>query len=421
MSGEPPGAVAAGRVLRGRAIRGRARRGRPYASRVRTTKAFLQAVADTADHLNRLGVTDIGQAAIADTIERNITAVSQQLGIKPALGVELFPCRGPRAVDRRDVAELERQTGERRGIGQPPLPPKDNPEMATLIAGFIDSLAEGGGNLHTAVLGLIINSWQAGHIHGEDGCGGCDSRGPGGHDYAKRMAWGRRELPDYVKWFWIPPDKSPLAQTLFTLTGLYGAGIFNTARRGTPNSSGTATLTWQIADGEVPPFEVTTKVVAPGQYGHSEVQQLAITLEITSRLTAWARSGHSPRPPGAGPVRRLETAEWAALLNAIVGTLTSREIVSAIADLADVDPIVVPPPRIVHVVTGEEIARFLPPLPEIPGATGSRGAHLLADPALTLSESADRASQVTRWLCQIAADAGLSGMERLTKTELPAA
>ncbi len=83
------------------------------------------------------------------------------------------------------------------------------------------------------------------------------------------------------------------------------------------------------------------------------------------------------------------------------------------------DPILVPPPRIPHLVSDHKIAGFLPPqLQPIAGATGSRGAHLRADPALTLADSDDRAQQVIRWLCQIAADAGLTGMERLV-TQLP--
>jgi hypothetical protein len=53
------------------------------------------------------------------------------------------------------------------------------------------------------------------------------------------------------------------------------------------------------------------------------------------------------------------------------------------------------------------------------GATGSRGAHLRADPALTLADPADRAQQVTRRLRQIVADAGLTGMERLAQLQLP--
>jgi hypothetical protein len=215
-------------------------------------------------------------------------------------------------------------------------------------------------------------------------------------------------------------DKSPLAETLFTLTGLHSGGLYNTARRGRPNTSGTATLTWQIADGEIPPFEFTTRIVAPGQYGHSHIQKLTISVDITSRLSAWAHSPNSPQPPPPTRARRLETTEWAALLNAMVATLTSPDIVASIADLADVDPIVVPPPQVVHVVSGEEIAQLLPPLREIPGATGSRGAHLRADPVLTLTDPEDRARQVVRWLCQIAADAGLSGMERLTQMALAA-
>lgn len=94
------------------------------------------------------------------------------------------------------------------------------------------------------------------------------------------------------------------------------------ARRGRPNTSGTATLTWQIVNGDIPSFEITTRITAPGQYGHSDIQTLTVSLEITSRLTAWARSGASPPPP-PGPVRRLETVEWAALLNAMTAALTS--------------------------------------------------------------------------------------------------
>lgn len=88
---------------------------------------------------------------------------------------------------------------------------------------------------------------------------------------------------------------------------------------------------------------------------------------------------------------------------------------SAVADLADIDPILVPPPRNLHIVSSREIAGFLPPLRQIPGATGSQGAHLRADPALTLADPGDRATQAIRWLRQIAADAGLAGMERLTQ------
>jgi hypothetical protein len=209
-------------------------------------------------------------------------------------------------------------------------------------------------------------------------------------------------------------DDSPLQKILFELTGLQSAGVYNFQRRGRPNTSGTATLTWQIASGETAPFEVTVRVVAPGQYGHAHVQTLDITVEITSKLSAWMRTPDSPQPPPPVKRRWMEAAEWGGLLDAVLATVTEPRVVAAIADLADVDPLVVPPPRILHIVSNGEIADLLPPqLHPIPGVSGSRGAHLQTDPALDLADSGDRDKQVNRWLCQIAADAGLTGMERL--------
>jgi len=209
-------------------------------------------------------------------------------------------------------------------------------------------------------------------------------------------------------------DKSPLAETLFSLIRLTSTGIYRTHRRGRTNTSGTATLVWQIANGEISPFEMAVRVEAPGQYGHPHIQTVNISMEITSRLTAWQYSSTSPLPPPPGASRWLEAFEWATLLNGMTVTLTDPRVVAAIADLADVDPILMPPPRILHIVSNREIAGFLPPqLQPIPDASGSRGAHLQADPTLSLADARDRAQQVNRWLCQIAADAGLSGMEKL--------
>lgn len=42
----------------------------------------------------------------------------------------------------------------------------------------------------------------AGHIHGEDGCTGCDgSRGDVGHDWEARMRTITELQPDITKWF----------------------------------------------------------------------------------------------------------------------------------------------------------------------------------------------------------------------------
>lgn len=168
---------------------------------MRNTKVFQQAVDDTAGHLARLGVTGVSRPALADTIERNISAVSFQMKIQPASAFRYFNAEDFAEQIAERAREAEHAYGPGPGAGQPPLPPKDNPEMAALIAGFFDSLEESDGNLSAVVSTLIVNAWQAGHLHGEDGCTGCDFRGPGGHDYNQRMAQLRREVPDYAKWF----------------------------------------------------------------------------------------------------------------------------------------------------------------------------------------------------------------------------
>jgi hypothetical protein len=57
---------------------------------------------------------------------------------------------------------------------------------------------------------------------------------------------------------------------------------------------------------------------------------------------------------------------------------------------------------------------LLPPqLAQIPDTGNSYGAHMQADPALDLSDPAERAEQVDLWLSQMAIDAGLLGMDEL--------
>ena len=137
-----------------------------------------------------------------------------------------------------------------------------------------------------------------------------------------------------------------------------------------------------------------------------------LTLKLVSRLTAWLNADRSATPP---PLRRrLEVSEWAALLDSAAATLTCDEVVAPVADLADVDPITVGQPRVLHVVSGPPIPDLLPAqLRPIRGAGVSHGAHMQADPVLDQSDPAERAEQVDLWLNQMGADAGLLGMERL--------
>jgi hypothetical protein len=110
------------------------------------------------------------------------------------------------------------------------------------------------------------------------------------------------------------------------------------------------------------------------------------------------------------------------LIDAVLATLTGKDVTYPLADLAGIDVLAVPQPRVMHLVTARPVAEVLDTtgLRAIPDAGDSMGAHLLADPSLDLADSQDRCEQVRRWLIQVSLDAGLTGMDqvlgRLTAT-----
>lgn len=189
----------------------------PYDALVRNTKAFQQAAAQTLAELARRGVT-VRPGAVEDVIERNVTAVATQLGIQVCSAWRYFD---PAAL-ADTIAEQYQQHAEADDpgrVGQPPLPPVDNPELAVLLASVPDALAQSGGDLYAVILNVAVNAWMAGHIHGEDGCTGCEeSRGPAGHDWAARMAQITALEPGITKWFDRDVWTAALNDSGFTLT-----------------------------------------------------------------------------------------------------------------------------------------------------------------------------------------------------------
>lgn len=115
------------------------------------------------------------------------------------------------------------------------------------------------------------------------------------------------------------------------------------------------------------------------------------------------------------PPWRLSVPQASELVDALLATLTSGEVVAPVADLAGVDVAGVPQPRVLHLVTARPVTEVLHlnGLRPIPDAGTSMGAHLLADPALDLADTTDRRAQVRMWLAQIALDGGLQGMEQV--------
>ncbi|MGX1114669.1 hypothetical protein RKD37_000032 [Streptomyces ambofaciens] len=166
---------------------------------VRNTKAFREAVAETLAELARRGVT-LTPATVEDTIERNVRAVADQLGIQARSAWRYFDAAALADTIAHSVKELEDSSADDRA-GQAPMPPKDNPELALILAGVPDALAQTGGDLYAVILNVAVNAWTAGHIHGEDGCEGCEGgRGPhrprlaGPHAHPQRDAAGHHQM-----------------------------------------------------------------------------------------------------------------------------------------------------------------------------------------------------------------------------------
>jgi len=164
---------------------------------MRNTKAFKTALGDTLQELARRGVT-VRPGTVADTIERNMTGVAQQLGTQPRSAWRYFDA----AVLADTIARQVRSRDERGAPDEEPagapMPPVGNPELALVLGSVPDALAESGGDPYA----VIVNAWMAGRIHGEDGCAGCEgARGPAGHDWQARMDAVTAGVPGIDKWF----------------------------------------------------------------------------------------------------------------------------------------------------------------------------------------------------------------------------
>ncbi|BAC75299.1 hypothetical protein AQJ43_37660 [Streptomyces avermitilis] len=167
---------------------------------VRNTKAFKEAVAQTLAELAHQGVT-LAPATVEDTIEKNVRTAADRLGIQVRSAWRYFDAAAL-AARLADSSRSFEESSTRKGAGQAPMPPVDNPELALILAGVPNALAQTGGDLYGVIVNVAVNAWIAGHIHGEDGCDGCEeSRGPSGHDWEDRMRVITEMQPDISKWF----------------------------------------------------------------------------------------------------------------------------------------------------------------------------------------------------------------------------
>lgn len=167
-----------------------------------------------------------------------------------------------------------------------------------------------------------------------------------------------------------------------------------------------------MQDTSVVPIQAVATVSLPDAYGVTGVLTFQVDVMVAVRDLIDDRG----RPPG-WPAWRLSPVDLYETLEGLVLSLTQDSVVAAIADIADVDPVVVPQPPNLNFLTGIDVVELLwmEGLGQIPDAGTSRGANLLADPAIDLRSPDERRIQLDNWLVQVALDAGITGMEAVTE------
>lgn len=198
-------------------------------------------------------------------------------------------------------------------------------------------------------------------------------------------------------------------------------GGMNPFHRQGHNRSRTVRLAWWGApdgwpDGWPGRVEAAARLEVPGGYGRSATHMQA-EIDVVVRYSAAVEIARQRDAAGLNmlpPHRRVPPQQLGELIGSVLETLTCKDVAGPLAELAGIDILVVPQPRVMHMVTLRPVTEVLDTtwLRPIPEAGDSRAAHLLADPALDLADDDERSEQVRRWLIQITLNAGLTGMEQ---------
>ena len=280
-----------------------------------------------------------------------------------------------------------------------------------------------------AVAGREEDAWA---IHAPDLPHGADGTSDSTVDFVMRSGLNFTVAPE-ARWrplaertvtaFIDALNHSPLNSALMSLSigGAPTGGMNPFHRRGLNRSRMVRLAWWGAPDGwpadRPGPVEAFVRLEVPGGYGgratHMRVETDVVVRHSAATDIARQRDANSREmllPPWRVSPQRL-----GALIDAVLATLTCKDVAGPLADLSGIDALAVPQPRVMHMVTVRPVPEVLDAtwLKPIPDAGDSRGAHLLADPTLDLADDEERREQVRRWLIQIALDAGLTGMEQV--------
>ena len=141
---------------------------------------------------------------------------------------------------------------------------------------------------------------------------------------------------------------------------------------------------------------------------------MSFTVDLIMRVSEYYKRARAKGWPVTFPWR-VTADDLVQMIDGLLCGLVDRDVVQALADVAGIEPLLVPQPPGMYLRTGQPVSDLLSltGLTPIPDAGTSLGANLVADPSLDLSASDDRQVQVDAWVQQIALDAGLRGMERV--------
>lgn len=159
------------------------------------------------------------------------------------------------------------------------------------------------------------------------------------------------------------------------------------------------------------PIEAIAQLDLPEPRG-AAATSASFTVDIVMRVGAYYEGAKEKGWPLIVPWL-MTAADLLEVIGGLVGGLVDGQVVQVLADIAGVDPVIVPQPPEVHLLTDRAVGDLLSleGLAAIPDAGNSHGANLVADATLDLSDPDDRQLQVDAWVQQIALDAGLRGME----------
>jgi hypothetical protein len=100
----------------------------------------------------------LAPSTVEETVEHFVNRVADQPGIQTRSAWRYFD---PKATADRLAQRMVafQESSEERGAGQVPMPPVGNPELALILAGVPDSLAQSAGDLYAVIINVAVNAW----------------------------------------------------------------------------------------------------------------------------------------------------------------------------------------------------------------------------------------------------------------------